>query len=151
MSRLSKIKNLQMNLDDRGYLFEVLRNDDAVFTKFGQAYVSSIYPGVVKGFHKHFVQYDNVCCISGQIKLVLIKCGTTNLVDYEVEEHHLSIVSPKLIIIPPNIYHGWMCIGTEPALVLNISSEVFDRNNPDEERIDPHLNPWGYKWEVKDK
>lgn len=138
-------KPLTVHLDDRGFLFEILRSDDACFSKFGQVYVSSVLPGVVKGFHKHFVQTDYVACVQGQIKLVLVSG------DSEVKEYHLGLLSPKLVVIPPGVYHGWKCISAEPALVVNVISEVFNPLNPDEERLDPHDNPWGYSWETVDR
>lgn len=146
--KIGMVKELTMHLDDRGFLFEALRADDDIFTKFGQAYVSSIYPGVVKGFHKHFIQADHVVCVGGQIRLVLVDDSGSEPI---IEEHHLSLLNPKLIVIPPGIYHGWACIGNSAALVMNVSSEPFDRNNPDEFKIDPHSNPWGYTWKTVDK
>ena len=145
---IAQIKKLDLHLDDRGYLYEMLRCDDDCFTQFGQAYVSAINPGVVKGFHRHFKQTDHVVCVAGQIKMALVR---DYLGGFEVEEHHLSPLDPKMVVIPTEIYHGWMCIGNEPALVVNFSTHPFDPNYPDEQRVDPHRNPWGYIWEVKDK
>jgi len=143
-----KIKPLKLWLDDRGYLYEILRCDDPMFTQFGQYYVSSTNPGVVKGFHKHNRQIDYIACVQGQIKLVLIRIIDGVPV---VEEHHLSPLDPKMVVVEQGVYHGWMCVGNEPALVVNATSLPHDRNNPDEERVDPHSNPWGYVWEIKDK
>jgi dTDP-4-dehydrorhamnose 3,5-epimerase len=142
------IKDLKLHLDDRGYLYEMLRNDDSIFSGFGQAYVSAINPGVIKGFHKHSIQSDHVVCVHGQIKLVLIRefdCPLT------IQEFHLSPLSPKLIVIPPETWHGWMNVGTEQALVINFSTHPFNRESPDESKIDPDNNPWGYDWKVKNK
>jgi len=150
---IATVKKLNLHLDDRGYLYEMLRKDDPFYKGFGQAYVSSINPGVVKGFHKHSMQTDHVVCVVGQIKLVLIRdlgprpSGGTMA---DVEEHHLSVLSPQMVVIPPDIYHGWMCVGNEPALVINFSTHPFDPQTPDEERVDPHDNPWGYVWGIKD-
>lgn len=152
---MAQVKNLIMHLDDRGYLYEILRTDDAVFNGFAQYYVSAINPGAVKGFHKHSKQTDYVCCVSGQIKLVLVSQNEDHLHPvlgkYKIEEYHLSPLSPKLVVIAPEVYHGWMCIGSEPAIVINAASHLHDKNFPDEERIPPHGNPFGYVWEIVDK
>jgi len=50
---------------------ECLRSDDELFIKFGQLYMTTTLPGVVKGWHLHHVQYDNIVCVKGMIKLVL--------------------------------------------------------------------------------
>src|ERR671915_289584 len=68
-----KSKPLRLIPDERGWLMEVLRADDAeLFTKFGQVYVSATYPGVVKAWHYHKKQVDNFACVAGMVKLVLV-------------------------------------------------------------------------------
>ena len=63
-------KKLKVIPDERGRLMECLRNDDELFLKFGQFYMTTTLPGVVKGWHLHDVQWDNVVCVKGMIKLV---------------------------------------------------------------------------------
>jgi len=145
---IATVKNLDLHLDDRGYLYEMLRRDDPFFTQFGQAYISATNPGVVKGFHQHFKQVDHIVCVHGQVKLVLVREGPEKV---EIEEYHLSPLDPKMVIVPTDIYHGWMCIGNETALIVYFSTHTFDPDSPDEARLDPHNNPWGYKWGVEDK
>jgi len=41
-------KRLRLIPDERGYLMEILRDDDKLFTQFGQVYVTACYPGIVK-------------------------------------------------------------------------------------------------------
>ena len=48
-----KIKKLKVIPDERGRLMEMLRSDDDLFIKFGQVYMTTAYPGVVKGWHYH--------------------------------------------------------------------------------------------------
>src|SRR5436305_1817848 len=61
------IKPLRVIPDERGRLMEILRADDEGFTKFGQVYLSTTYPGVVKAWHLHKVQDDNFCCVRGMV------------------------------------------------------------------------------------
>ena len=68
-----KTKRLRLIPDERGWLMEILRGDDAeFFDRFGQVYVSATYPGVVKAWHYHKRQVDNFACVSGMVKLVLV-------------------------------------------------------------------------------
>ena len=39
--------------DERGAVFHMLSEDDAAFERFGEIYFSLVYPGVVKGWHRH--------------------------------------------------------------------------------------------------
>ena len=66
-----KIKELRVIPDERGWLMEILRCDDELFKKFGQVYVTTAYPGVVKAWHLHKKQTDNFTCIHGSMKVVL--------------------------------------------------------------------------------
>ncbi len=65
------VKRLSVVPDERGRLMEILRSDDEGFRAFGQVYISTTYPGVVKAWHLHRVQDDNFCCVRGMVKLVL--------------------------------------------------------------------------------
>ena len=61
-----KTRMLRVIPDERGWLMEILRADDAeLFTKFGQTYVSATYPGVVKAWHYHRRQVDHFACVAG--------------------------------------------------------------------------------------
>ena len=46
-----EIKQLARHADERGFLMELLRSDDSIFTSFGQCYVSMNYPGVIRAWH----------------------------------------------------------------------------------------------------
>ena len=65
------VKQLKVIPDERGRLMEILRSDDEAFIKFGQVYMTTAYPGVIKGWHYHKLQTDNFAVVQGMIKLVL--------------------------------------------------------------------------------
>ena len=48
-----KVKKLKVMPDDRGRLMEILRSDDEIFQKFGQVYMTTAFPGIVKAWHFH--------------------------------------------------------------------------------------------------
>jgi dTDP-4-dehydrorhamnose 3,5-epimerase len=43
-----------------------------------------------------------------------------------------------------------MCIGPREALILNCPTEPYDAENPDEVRLDPHVNSIPYDWRRRD-
>jgi len=47
------VKELTVHADDRGYLLEVVRDDDRVFHEVKQTTFTVAYPGVIKAFHWH--------------------------------------------------------------------------------------------------
>ena len=65
------IHPLKVIPDERGRLMEIMRCDDNFFTQFGQVYLSTVYPGVVKAWHYHKVQVDCFTCVKGMVKAVL--------------------------------------------------------------------------------
>ncbi|PIU29842.1 hypothetical protein COT07_03875, partial [Candidatus Woesearchaeota archaeon CG07_land_8_20_14_0_80_44_23] len=65
------IKKLDKIPDERGKICHMLRNDDEFFECFGEIYFSTIYPGVIKGWHYHEKMALNYAVITGSIKLVL--------------------------------------------------------------------------------
>jgi dTDP-4-dehydrorhamnose 3,5-epimerase len=68
----------------------------------------------------------------------------------EVNEFYLGIHNPLFVQIPRGVYHGWMCVSSEEAIVVNVPTEVYDREDPDEFRLDPHQNDIPYDWRRRD-
>ncbi|MBS3819908.1 dTDP-4-dehydrorhamnose 3,5-epimerase family protein [bacterium] len=145
-----KTKNLRVIPDERGRLMEILRNDDELFIKFGQVYMTTTYPGVVKAWHKHKIQSDNVCCVHGMIKLGLYDSRQDSPTHGEVNQFTIGVHNPMLVQIPPGVQHGWMCVSEEEAVIVNIPTEVYNYKSPDEYRLHPHQNEIPYDWERKD-
>jgi dTDP-4-dehydrorhamnose 3,5-epimerase len=144
-----RIKPLRLVADERGWLTEVLREDDELFTRFGQVYVSATYPGVVKAWHYHQRQTDNFACIAGMVKLVLIDTREGSPTRDTINEFFLGVQNPVLVQVPKLVYHGWKCISVEPSLVINVPDRPYDRADPDERRIAPH-GTLPYDWTRQD-
>jgi dTDP-4-dehydrorhamnose 3,5-epimerase len=144
------VKNLKVIPDERGWLMEIVRNDDPFFRKFGQVYLTVAYPGVVKGWHYHKVQTDHFCCVKGMLKVVLFDDRPDSPTKGEVNEFFLGEKNPQLVRIPAGVLHGMKGIGVEPALLINVPDEVYRHDQPDEYRTHPHDNDIPYDWERKD-
>jgi len=145
-----RIKKLKVIPDERGRLMEILRSDDDLFLQFGQVYVTTTYPGVVKAWHLHKRQIDNVVCIQGMIKLALYDPRESSSTSKQVNQFYIGVHNPLLVQIPKGVYHGWMCVSTQEAIIVNIPTEVYDYDQPDEHRLDPHDNDIPYDWKRKD-
>ena len=145
-----KTKKLKVLPDERGMLMEILRVDDEIFRKFGQVYITTAYPGVAKCWHYHRKQYDSMCCLRGELKLVLYDAREDSPTRGEINEFFLGLRNPMLVQFPPGVYHGFKCTGEEEAIVLNVPTEVYVYDEPDEFRVDPHDNDIPYNWARKD-
>ena len=144
-------KTLRVLPDERGRLMEILRCDDPIFRRFGQAYMTSVYPGVVKAWHYHKAQYDNLAVVKGMVKLVLYDDRAGSSTRGELQEFFIGDHNPLLVQVPPNVYHGFKNIGAEEALVINCATEPYNRSQPDEYRLDPHTPQIPYDWARKDR
>jgi dTDP-4-dehydrorhamnose 3,5-epimerase len=143
-------KPLRAIPDERGWLMEILRSDEtALLPRFGQVYVSATYPGVVKAWHYHKKQVDNFACISGMVKLVLVDTREDSSTRGLINEYFIGTQNPMLVQVPSLVYHGWKCISAEPSLVLNVPSEPYDHQSPDEFRLEPH-GTLPYDWTRRD-
>jgi len=145
-----KVKKLRIIPDERGRLMEILRRDDDLFQGFGQVYMTTTYPGVVKAWHKHEKQADNIACVAGMIKMALYDGRPGSPTFKEINEFYLGVHNPLLVKVPSGVYHGWMGVSLEEAVIINVPTEAYDREHPDEQRLDPHDNDIPYLWERKD-
>jgi dTDP-4-dehydrorhamnose 3,5-epimerase len=145
-----KVKKLKVIPDERGLLMEMMRDDDEFFQKFGQVYLSVVYPGVVKGWHYHKKQTDHFVFVKGMAKVVLYDTREQSKTKGEVNEFFMGEQNPILLVIPPFVLHGMKGIGVEPAYLVNTPTEHYIYNEPDEFRMDPHSPDVPYDWSRKD-
>ena len=143
------IKDLKPILDERGYLQECFRSDWPQFKKFGQAYITVAFPNVVKAWHYHKIQYDNMVCIKGNAKLVLYDERKESKTFNKINELFFGEKNPKLITIPNNIWHGFKAIGNEMMMVLNCPTEVYNYSEPDEYRLPYDTDKIAYNWDIQ--
>ena len=136
--------------DERGRLGEIFRADDPWFEKFGQVYFTTTYPCVVKAWHYHAKQTDHFYVIAGTVKIALYDGRDDSPTKGTVNELYLGQYCPGLVRIPPGVLHGWMCVSPHEAFIVNVVSEMYDYDNPDEFRTHPHDNDIPYDWTRKD-
>jgi dTDP-4-dehydrorhamnose 3,5-epimerase len=141
-----KVKELRFHLDERGRLLEILRCDEEIFKAFGQVYITTVNPGIIKGWHMHKKQTDNLCCVKGNIKLVLYDSRSDSSTRGEIQEFFMGDFNPILVQIPPQVYHAIKCIGNEDAIILNVPDLPYNHRDPDEYRLDPFTDQIPYDW-----
>jgi dTDP-4-dehydrorhamnose 3,5-epimerase len=144
-----KVVDLVPRIDDRGYLIEILRASDEHFTKFGQVYlVGDMTRNTIRAFHVHKVLWDWFFISHGSAKFALVDDRKDSPTYKEINTLVVSERKPQLLVVPPGVYHGWMSLEDDTQMV-STASEVYNRENPDEERV-PY-DSFGYEWSVKFK
>jgi len=146
-----RTKTLRVIPDERGRLAEMLRCDDDLNVKFGQVYMTTAYPGVIKAWHYHKLQTDHFVCVHGMMKVVLYDARDDSPTRGQIDEFFIGDHNPMLVEIPPLVYHGFKCISAHEAIVINITTEPYNRENPDEHRLPAHTDQIPYDWSRMDR
>ncbi|MDP2948508.1 MAG: dTDP-4-dehydrorhamnose 3,5-epimerase family protein [Chloroflexota bacterium] len=144
-----EVKQLAKHVDERGYLMELLRSDDPIFRKFGQAYVALNFPGVVRAWHYHQKQDDHFVVVKGVVKVALYDARQGSPTQGQVDEFFLGEQNNILLKIPVGVMHGYKTVGTEPSLLLNFPTELYDQQQPDEYRLPWNTDQIPYDWDIK--
>ncbi len=133
--------------DERGTVSHMLKRTDPHFREFGEIYFSSIYPGVVKGWHLHERMALNYACIVGNVKLVLYDEREGSRTKGEVQTLQVGERNYVLVVVPPGVWNGFMNVDTKESIVANCATIPHD---PAEiRRADPHGSHIPYDWARK--
>ena len=138
-----KIKKLKVIPDERGRLMEILRKSETGINP-EQVYMTTAFEGVTKDkdkFHMHKNQIDNMCCIKGKIKLVLVDIREDSKTKEEINEFEIGEEKFCLITIPKKVLHAFKSLEGE-AFIINCITPEYNKENPDELRIDNKYYDW---------
>jgi dTDP-4-dehydrorhamnose 3,5-epimerase len=141
-------KQLKQVADERGWLIEIMRSDWEQFQKFGQTYVTAAYPHVVKAWHMHKKQTDNIACVKGMIKLVLYDGREKSKTKSEINEFIIGERNLLIVKVPPEVWHGFKTVSEDYALMLNVPTELYNYKEPDEHRLPPDTTKIAYDWKL---
>jgi len=133
--------------DERGSIFHMLRCNDPHFIQFGEIYFSTIYPGVIKGWHLHREMTLNYACVHGYIKVVIYDDREQSPTRGEIVEVFLGPDNYSLVVIPPGLWNGFKGMGSEVAIVANCATHPHDASRS--KRMDPFNNHIPYDWSVR--
>ena len=135
--------------DERGTIFHMLKRTDPHFTAFGEVYFSTIYPGVVKGWHRHRNMTLHYVCIHGRVKLVIYDERETSPTRGNLMEVFLGPDDYSLVVIPPDLWNGFKGMGNEMSIIADLID--IPHEQADSIRIDPHENHIPYDWSVRER
>lgn len=137
---------LKQIFDERGKVMHMLRKDSPNFENFGEIYFSCTFPSVVKAWHLHREMTLNYAVIQGQVKLVLYDDRDDSSTSGTIQEIFLSPENYMLVTVPPKIWNGFKCIGTETAILANCASMPHDPNEI--QRASPTDSRFPYNWSI---
>ena len=133
--------------DERGTVSHMLKSTDPHFEQFGEIYFTSVYRGVVKGWHKHREVTHNYACVFGRIKLVLYDDREDSPTKGALQELFLGPDNYSLVVIPPDVWSGLKGMSDPFAIVANCTTHPHDLSRST--RIDPFDNDIPYDWTIR--
>lgn len=89
-------------------------------------YASMTLPGIARGPHEHIEQTDRFCFFGPSDFLIVL---WDNRPASPTFNHRMKLVagqsSPRLVVVPHGVVHGYRNIGTESGLVLNLPNQLY--------------------------
>lgn len=143
-----QVKEIKKRFDSRGFLAEIMKEDEYCFIDVKQTTVTETYPGIIKAFHWHRYQTDVWFIAKGIAQVVLFDLRKDSLTYRETQELIVGEDNPRLILIPPRVAHGYKVLGNKPVLLFYHTDKPYNPRNPDEGRIslnDPFI---GFQWNL---
>jgi len=131
---------MNYNEDDRAQrYFDVF---DKVNGQINISYVNST--NHVVAWHKHQIQTDYWFCVKGSFKVGLAYPQQDG--SYDVRWEYISDKNPKVLTIPPGVFHGYKAL-QEGSIMLYYLSEKY--NPEDEWKVLP--GHFGESWKTVSK
>lgn len=118
-----KVKTIDLSGAENGSLIELYRDGDKTV-----AYLTTVFPGMFKGYHLHRVRAARYVCLKGKMKIIVYIPGSK-----ESEEYILDAQKPQRLFIPNNVATGLLNIGKEEAWLINYPDPPYDPNLEDEQ------------------
>ncbi len=144
------IKSMRRIPDDRGKILHIMKSSDSEFSKFGEVYCSTVYPGVVKGWHLHSEMTLNYVVLKGKIKFVLYDSRKESPTFGELQEVYIGDDNYVRVKVPPGVWNGFKGLGLTESFIINFTDIPHDPNEIS--RLDPHNNEIiDYDWSNKDR
>ncbi len=96
-----------------------------------QTHITTTLPGRVRAWGLHAFSTDRLFVVKGLVSIVVFDGRTDSPTYGLVNEFKVSERNPGLLVIPPNLYHGWKVIGIDEAYIINMPAVEYDYTSPD--------------------
>ena len=111
---------------DGGNVLHAMKNNELGFTKFGEAYFSSVEPRAIKAWKCHQQMVLNIVVPVGEIKFVLFDNRPKSKTNGDFQEVLLSQKNYQRLTVPPMIWMGFQGMSNDVSMLLNLASIIHD-------------------------
>jgi dTDP-4-dehydrorhamnose 3,5-epimerase len=119
-----------------GSVKHAMKQTDPGFFGFGEAYISTVENGAIKGWKRHTRMTCNLVVVSGLVKFV-VQESNGNFFEYTIGDSNYARLT-----IPAGLWFAFCGVAETDSLVLNISNQPHD---PEEAKTKP-LEKISYEW-----
>nr|ABQ75998.1 dTDP-4-dehydrorhamnose 3,5-epimerase and related enzyme [uncultured haloarchaeon] len=146
-----EVRSLQKNVDERGQLTEIWRSDWDFYAGDDEpkmSYFSETHPGIIRAWHRHHRgQIDHFVVPRGKAKVGIYDDREESPTQGEVDTYIVGEGNANAIRVPGDCWHGFKAVGDERVLLLNFPTNLYDYDDPDEERIPYDTDTIPLDWE----
>lgn len=107
--------------DDRGSVKLMLKEGQFDFP-VGEIYLSTVNPGVVKGWKLHKEMWQRYVVPVGEIKFVFVDRRPQSSTYGKICELETGLENYGLITVPPGLWYSFKCESVTPAVIVNAAS-----------------------------
>lgn len=126
-----------------GNVFHAIKVNDPGYVGFGEAYLSSIHPGVIKSWKRHLRMTLNLVVINGLVRFVVHDdrpSSTTRGVTAEfrvgLSENHSRLT------VAPGLWMAFQGLGQSTSLLLNVADLIHDPQESERSELDRFSFNW---------
>jgi len=127
-----------------GDVLHAMKASDPGFSGFGEAYFSTIKPGVIKGWKRHRRMVLNLVVPIGEVRFVVcddrqdLSTGVPLFQEVVLSRDHYCRLT-----VPPMLWVGFQGVSGVESVVQNIASIAHDPGESDVRSIEEFNFDWG--------
>ena len=128
--------------NEKGNLFHALKKSESSFRSFGEAYLTTVLEGTIKGWRKHTKMQLNLVVLSGEVEFVVFDDRENSKTKGRFQSIKLSLKNYQRLSVEPYLWVAFKGLSEETNLILNIASIEHDPH----EALSCALEEIKYEW-----
>lgn len=130
--------------DARGTVKFFIEDSSNIEMDIEACYITSVYKGVIKGWHGYQSKTLKYVVPHGMIKLVLFDSRHESPTYKQIDEIYLGDANYCMVTIPPGIMNAFQGIGDPVSFAVVVANEVYDESKMTRWPINTDFIP--YDW-----
>ena len=137
-----KLYQIEVKHNEKGNVFKFLSSESEGFAGFGEAYISTVIPGAIKGWKRHSSSLTNILVVSGSIHFCFVEARN----DVETKSIFLRPLADGFyrLTIERDV---WFAFGSQSqgagGLILSITNEIHQPGEAETLPLDTFDFVWG--------